>query len=601
MTDLPDRAQLERAARAVLAQLDSYDLDRVLASGNGLDDLLHRMVVRAEEVCALWPQSIPPDQHELLALCVLTRTRGNEGVHIVAGRAASWLRTYLQVPGLAVPAAFVVAEKDPVPLIRAIDQAYRAGTALATERAEWPLHLTLVSAVAACQRPDPAGPQRTTVELAAQILDRGMELAAAYEAGDTPLPDVPLPVVGDRRFLVQLAAYACAARELREDGARGEPLAEVAAYVQEIAQWTRREMSRRRRHRFDGNEGFDAAMYFAAAADIIDRSADRDGDESVGRPGGSPAAGAGAAVQPQADVVFRRLTRGLGRGWLTANKKIASVQLETLPPALAPGDDTRVLTRIIAVDALADRVLGVLTAGTNRADRAVLANWVCGSRAVDQFRVGGDDDLYLLLSRLRRVMLAVADPQASPARPLEPDAADVAAMRTALRRRIAAAISLDAGRLDPQELVAAALPPLWTSRQPVIRALRAQIRNSADWTGPRSALRRAPEILAARAVRGPGQITRDTIEPQHAPTGRCITFDPANLDAAPRCGTRASRLEVDPAEICPARPWGEPGRVDSRATIGDLFNLSVASVRGYLNRYRENPDRWAPLIEADQP
>ncbi len=611
-SEVADSARLERAARDVLAQLDPYDLDRVLAAFNTVDDLLRTMVHCAERVRG--HVAVPPEQDELLLLATLTPTRRGAGVHRNPAHAARRLKLFLRVPGIAIPVAFLLGSSDSVQFILALDSAYRADDMLAATREEPRVFVTMVAVAAACI--DAAN----AADVAPAVLDRGMELAATYQASDAPLPRGSLPVLGDRGFLVQLAGYAQAVRERRGADVTADPQAGVAERVCELEERILQAVTRPPRFPLDESDGPDQAFALLAAAGVIggdtgdeaadglaeaDDSAEAEEAGEAGEAGEADDAGGPAGVGDRdtggvtARSIFRRLNRGLWHSWLGRADWVAPTDLEDLPRRTGSALEPLVLDKLAYVDDLTARIVGLLTTRAGRAECARVAEWVCGRRKPDV-----TDDLYSLVLRLRRLMLAIEGPALLLDPPLEPDAPVLRAMVTAVRGKIEAQLVIDPHRREPGELTAGVLAPLWTARGPVIRALTQQIKRDEQWDTPRKRRPHTPRILAARAVRGPGQIVRDTTQSQHDHGRGCATVqvETSDLDMVTRCNERVSPFEPDRVDICPARPWGERGRVESRATIADLSRLSHEAVRGHLDRYaREGGGPWWELAEADRP
>jgi hypothetical protein len=585
MSHLPDDARLERVARAVLAQLGPHDLDRLLADVDSLDDLVDAMVACAEHVHDHRGVPVTAEQEELLLLATLTRTRRGAGVHQNAAHAARRLDQYLLVPGIAVPVAFALEPSDSVELIQALDSAHRADARLRRERAEPPVYVTIAAAAAACL--DPAD----TAGVAAAVLDRGMELAAAYQASDAPSPGASLPVLGDRGFLVQLAGYAHAVRERRGAGAAGDPMAGVTERARELEERIRHATTRPARFPRDDSEGPDHALALLAAAAVIggDAAGADDMPEADGQDG---PAGAGArnADGATARTIFRRLNRELWQGWFDRPRWLTPTDLDRIPGSGAPTPS--VLDTLTYVDDVTARVVGPLTTGATREELALVADWVCGRLEPDW-----TDHLYPLLLRLRRLMVAVEGPPERLDPPVEPDAPELPELVATVRAKIEAQLALEPERSRPGELAAGALPPLWTARMPAIRACAQQIKRDEQCRDDPA------RILAARAARGPGQVVRDTTERQHDPGECCATVSALLADpGAARCDGRLGPFEPTWTDVCPARPWGERGLVESRATIAGLIGRSPEAVRGHVNRYlRSGGGRWLELVLADRP
>ena len=589
---LPDRARLEAAARRVLAQFDPDDLDRLLASVHGLDELIDKMVARAEDVCRALGAPVPLEHDDLLLLATLTRQGGSAGVHVKNVHAVESFKRLRSMHGIAIPVALRIRQTDSSQLVAALDTAYRLSVDLASVRDEPPVFQVMIAAAAAALRPaDP-------VAAAAAILDRGAELAGSYCASSRPLPGPALPVLGDPHFLVQLAGYARAVRERAGVAQIPDPLDHVEKLASELERWARRAMTRAPRYPVGHTDGPDVVGFFSEAASLV-------GAESTAATGGV-----------MTREIFQRLTHGLQASRVGHDKRLVS----TDPGDLAAGSPVvdpiePVLETLGYATELAAQIVAVLSAGTTYDERLAIAWWVCGRRAVDQ-----TDDLRLLLSHLRGLMAALDGPGPSmrlpadsadsadsvdsvdPADPVDPGAPEIRLMTLILRKKIEAQLALEPGRLGSRDLATGALPPLWTARGPIIRALAQRIKQDEGMDGPGKQRRHLPRILAARAARGPGQFVLATNGAQHDPGKGCVTVHTANFDAPPRCDERVGRWEPDVSLICPARPWGEAGCVDSDATIGDLLDLTVGAVRAQLTHYtNDGGGPWLKLAQPSRP
>ncbi|MEU0878610.1 hypothetical protein ABZ345_08440 [Lentzea sp. NPDC005914] len=197
-------------------------------------------------------------------------------------------------------------------------------------------------------------------------------------------------------------------------------------------------------------------------------------------------------------------------------------------------------------------LLAELYAGTSSSQRRVVTEWLTGLRSPTS-----QDDLAFLVDRIRRV-----------------------------ERRLACCPS-PAPRLDLPELervrpvVSAAVrnglsfPPLWTDRSAAINLAASKLRletNTATW--PISML------VASVVVRSLHQDVHQAADPDRP------------LDCACGADLHSLRTPRRPDEVCPHRPWPEPGRVEDLTTlartarVGDE-NLAQLHLKRYQGLWRE--------------
>ncbi len=574
MTASPD---LERAAQAVLDQLSRDELDRVLAGRPGRAELAAAMAARARAVQGSWRGAFPPDREELLLVATLTRTAGGTGVQQSTGHVAERFEQLLRVPTVPPMVALAVGGNDSVALVRALEAAHRAENALRSTRAEPPLYLTIVAGAAAAIDPAHA------TDIASALLDRGAQLAAAFVARDAPATPAGLPVLGDPGFLSQLAGYGQAVREWRGTGAT-DPLSGVAALVDALVDAIRRHTTRPARHSQD-DDGPDQAWALLAAAAIIGADdypparATADGTAAgiAPRPDGH--------ARPNAQVIFRRLNRGLWQDWHERPRQVTPTDQDFRLDGSASGGQEAVLDAVDEPDELTAIIVAALVGEANREELARVADWV-GRR-----RAPRTDELYPLLRGLRQLSAAVEGAPRTPRQPAEWDAAVLGDIIATVRAAVAAELARGPGKATTREVVAAVLPPLWAQRRPMISALTQRIKQDHGWNSRRDATAR---MLAARAVRGPGQFVADAALAQHTPAGTCVTI-PLPLSDAERCEQRTGPSQPGWDDVCPARPWGEPGLVESRSTLADLLGRSPDAVRALMTRYRDEGGPWLEL------
>lgn len=134
--------------------------------------------------------------------------------------------------------------------------------------------------------------------------------------------------------------------------------------------------------------------------------------------------------------------------------------------------------------------------------------------------------------------------------------------------------------MDAHYVPLAALPPLWTERHPARELVAAHLRIQLG-TRPGSEVQAA--LVAGHGVRAPQQFVYKSLAPQ---------ADPCCPDPQPAPGDHP-REPVPDTEVCPHRPWGEVGRVETYHTLGHPIDCSADATRQQLRRY-QGP--WPELL-----
>lgn len=586
MTRPPEAARFARAAWAVLDLLDPVDLDRVLSRFTEADAAIAAMCASAAGVCAhLRVDVLPPEHEELLLAATLSLGPGGAGVHQNSANAADRYEVLLRCPEMPIEVAIAVRGVDPPDFVLRLGETHRIDTALSVHRAEPPM-LRMMVAAAVAVSPLEAG--RDGDDAAAMVLDRGAELAAMCRDSGPSTPGASLTVRGNADFLLTIAGYAHAIQEWRGlpardgtaaascDGAE-QCLSEVMGRLTGLEMTLHRAMTVPDTHRTRHGTGEpDVVTFWSAAAATI---------------GG-----------PEAGRVFDRLHRGLRDIRLAPDRRT----LPVAPGELAAhrtgthraghqtgqsGGDVEVLP---VADALATRIVTSLLRDASGTERAIVADWVCGRRAPDT-----PDGLPFLLRQLRGLMRELRDPVADPtgqARPAQPFGPEAHAMIGTLRDALASHARRALGDDGAVELAASVLPPLWTVRTPVIRALTQRIKMDEKWRGWNNHGKAL--VLAAAAARGPGQVAIRASTASHPAAG--CTSEPTET-GHPRCAARTTGTAVNRTEVCPARPWQETGFIESFQTLGDLVDDQPDAIRKRVDRARKDAVVWPDLTELDQP
>jgi hypothetical protein len=199
-------------------------------------------------------------------------------------------------------------------------------------------------------------------------------------------------------------------------------------------------------------------------------------------------------------------------------------------------------------------VLAELYAGTTAAQRRVVTEWLTGLRSPTS-----QDDLAFLVDRLRRVERRVAHCPATPP--------DLPELPEQVRGIVSAAVRNGFS-----------FPPLWTDRGAAVNLAAGRLRlemASSQTTWPTSML------VASVVVRALGQEVHRTADP----------------DRPHDCGCgadfRTLRTPQSPDEVCPHRPWPEPGRVEDYTTLARTARAGDEHlVQLHLKRYQGLWREW---------
>lgn len=554
MTPEPDTGLIGRA-HLVLDQLDWVDRELVVAKFAMEGDLAAAMAACAERMTAALGTPVPDDRRDLLLVSTLTRGPQQLGVHANTQHAVDRFRLLCE---LGAPPARVALQLDGhldrQDALDAVDTD-RVDAELRRTRAEPPLLRTMVGAAVAVAHTGGDDP----VAVAQAVLDRGAELAAGYRAAGRSIPDLDPDVLGNVDFLVAVAAYGRAVAEWTtqvtrraDDTALDEMQATLDRLVRSLRVALKQPVSWTQR---GGVDEPDSLRFLDVAATAI---------------GGRRAADAFWRVRP--DLRRIRLRRD-----------------DRLVPRLI--DDLSELTAVpsavddIDLDGVETRIVDGLLTGLGRHDRAVVTRWLSGDRPPNS-----TDDLVDLLAAvrdlLRALLLADGPPDDEPCGP----PGERAALVEAVRERIALTRIVDGESWPKLRWIAAALPPLWSRRSAAERALAAAARVAHGSRGPSAAA--MASVLGILAARGPGQIVMPASAPQHSGRG----------ESPPRCRTGHDPIpKID--EVCPGRPWGEIGLVDSYPTLASATDIdSAEAVRKRVARYLADKNSpWRRLIEPRTP
>lgn len=394
--------------------------------------------------------------------------------------------------------------------------------------------------------------------MAGAVLDRGAELAAGYRAAGRPVPDLDPGVLGNVDILVAVAAYRRAVAESANPANYGDDTGcdEMQETVVDLAgslrvalrqpvSWAQR----------GGVDEPDSLRFLDVAATTI---------------GGRRAADAYWRVRP--DLRKIRLRR---------DDRLVALPIEDLSELSAVPP----VTSDVDLDGVEVRIVDGLLGGIGRRDRAEVTRWLSGDRPPNS-----TDGLVELLTAVRGLLQALilsdkpidAEPSGTPD--------ERAALIAVVRERVAAARIVDGESWPELHRIAAALPRLWSRRSAAERALAAAARVAHGSRGPSAAAMAA--VLGILAARGPGQIVLPASEPQHGGRG----------NSPPRCRTgHDPKPKID--EVCPARPWGQIGLVDSYPTLATATGIdSAEAVRRRLARYlKDETSPWRHLVEPRTP
>ncbi|MEX5712967.1 hypothetical protein AB1484_33125 [Parafrankia sp. FMc6] len=569
-----DDVRLADTAHKVLSQLDPADLERVSGHFVTTDDIVAGMCACARQVADTLGEPVPGEHVALLLAATLTFGKQHTGVHKNvdhARNAYQVIRRY--AADLPVPIAVHLRADDPAEFVGGLVAAHRISEELAPSRPEPPLFVMMVAVAVAAREPSRASDRQAKV--AEAILDRGGELAARHRATRPPAP-TPRRVLGSTDFVVALAAYGAAFGELSgvtaEAGA--DPLAAIDRSLPGLESALHRAMTvPRSRPPFRGADEPDALGFFSAAATAV---------------GG-----------PTARQIFDRLYRGLRRLRIESDDKLVPTEPGQLHAATVGAVEMGPAAALALLDDLTVRVVELLTRDTTVAEQAVVADWVCGRRPLNRL-----DWLDLLLWRMRVLTRGLATSIRRPAAqlPMAAPGSAQAEMAAVLRERIEHAGVVRSVDREPIVLVLTALPPLWTARAPISRALMQRIMIDEGWRG--ASRRITAKVLATSTARGPGHIFGAAVMAEaHKPDQVCATV-PTEAEV-PRCVERLGEAATVPApnDVCPARPWNEVGIVETYLTLAQLtcppdddIHKASEDVRKRIERYE---GRWKALAAPD--
>lgn len=560
---------MRAAVPALLDALDPTDLDVVLSrfhSRGELVDAMHECAAKVAAKLAGTGHEVTHDEYGHLAAATLTWGSEHCGVQANAGHAGTKFEWYRRFPRLAPHRLHLLNRTDRPGVIALLEATAPVVDAVFAHRPGVPQELlTIVAAAVVASEALPVGPLAVEDVAGAvvEVLDRGGELAARHRINRGPLPGAGLTVRGCADLLVLVAAYR---RAIDERGGRSlppDPLDQIDAVLHDLEG---------RLHR---------ALRFAA--DPANRETPDEPDsfsfyseiaEYLGN-------------RPEIRTVADRLCTRLRRLRLTRERRSTPTD-EIEDVEAAHGGHADAADRLAATpDHIARWTLAALFDGgpitdeqADHDDREVVRRWLTREPGMDL-----RDDVELLLGRVRNAMAVIAD---LPAEDSDVGAPEPEGMRRAdhlhlvarLRAAITAAIREGvASPSEPVRLVSAVLPPLWTDRLSGALLLAARIRAGQNKHG--NSAKVEAKLIAATIGRGPGQVIMRTGAARHG-SGCAVT----KIEGGVRCVERTAR---PPAEtvVCPIRPWGEVGFVESYLTLAELTDLGTADVvRQRLRRYK---------------
>lgn len=571
----PRRHELGAAADQLFEALYREDLAALVArfdSGARLRDAVVDRAGKVADKLAKTADPVTADEYIRLIAATLTWGRTHAGVHQNTRHATNKFSRYRSFPELPPEVLVRIGRADPgdddrVIALLARSLRIRKGVTDARPAGEPTLLLNMIipAIVTALGEapglpPDPAA-DTALIDTALGVLERGAQLAATYRAARrlTRGADTTLPVIGNTDFLVRIAAYHLAIKE-RRGFVAAQPLDELHHAVAELTGILRRSMTRA-----TGRWGWrtpdepDVATAIDQFAIYLGSSA-RD------------ATTAGRRVNAVHRVLNHRLhlddrpddppipdPDGMGR---------------PLPDPREPLSD---------VEHLISWLVAELFRGAGWDARQPLLAWLSG-------KPPKPEDLPLLVRRLRVAIselnkkLDKALDQVSTLRPPQP-AGVTPGQFEALTARLAAAS--DPGDINGRTptnahcLALAALPPLWTRRQPAIQEIASHLRQriKADPGEPDKAM-----LVAAYGVRTPMQFVEHSTKELPVP---CCPDEGRPVPGG------QPREPVGGAEVCPHRPWGEIGLVENYRSLGVAADFSAEAARKQLKRY-QGP--WSELL-----
>jgi hypothetical protein len=519
-------------------------------------------------------EQVSVKEYVRLIASTLTWGRTHAGVHLNTGHAAKKFRRYRRFPELSPDILVQVGRvdlDDDDRVIALLARSLRLRTALMDSRSAGEPVLILNALIPAIiealagapdQPPDPAA-DAALVGIALDVLERGAELAAAYRASGRPTPDggITLPVIGNVDFLVRIAAYRLAIEERRDNTERPGPVTTVQLHRLENA----------------------ATELVSILRKAMTRSASRWGRRGPDEPDVAVAIdqfavylGSAARDSTAAGRRVRKVNAVLShRFHLEEPPGETCVEDPELIPTSLPGG-TIPAEQLSDVEHLVGWLVAALFRGAGPDAREPLMAWLRGPTRTDQ-----QQDLPLLVRRLRVATTVLDEVPAS--RPPRPAGVTPSQFQT-LTARLAAAVDpgeiTGSARADARRVTLAALPPLWTRREPVIKLLTSRLRAKGQRPGTAA-------LVARHGVRAPVQLVQPSTSALLVP-------------CCPDAGTNGQRIPggrprepVHHDEICPHRQWGEIGWVENYRSLGDATGFSAEAARKQKERYR---GPWPELL-----
>ncbi|WP_239310568.1 hypothetical protein [Frankia sp. Cj3] len=557
---------LARSARSVLDQLHPVDFDRIRVKFTTLDDpaqakneIVADMVERAASMLDELRKrgdDVPPEQLDSVLGATLTFGDQHCGVHKRTGHALAKLAVMTRRPDVPVAVAVLLRAGDSAELVDAMVGTYHLEADLAAEYAAVPPDDRRMVAAAIAANPRLTAAVPDPLAAAVGVLGRAGELAAYCAAAGMTPPAPPGPL-GNVAFLLTLAGYSCAITELARPSSVADPYGKVGDRAKLLATALHRAMHDTGNPLYSAPYEPDILGFYTVAAEAV---------------GGALAA-----------KVFERLSRDLWAHRLRRDERSIPAESDWLDHDSDAPDLSGAFDQ---ADELARLMAALLVADTAAASRRVIVAWVLGPGSE-----AAAEDLYVLLGGVRRVMAGVSQRDCVPPPVDELAVKEARELETALLGRLT-----EEARRDPHrgavEMAAAVMPELWARRPSAIRGLTEKI-----WADLGSNKRLIPfaRILAAAVARGPGQVVFAGQLIQHPIDTRHPSCETRTTQAGTeRCEIRVGKPGPPRAELCPARPWGETGFVDSHLTLADTLPTTTDAMRKRLHRY-DGP--WASLAK----
>jgi len=559
------RGELAAAAEELFDALFPEDLAALLDRCGSRSRLRDGAAGRAEKVVdklATTADPVRPQEYVRLIAACLTWGKKESGVAqntAHAGKKFLRYRRFAQCPfGILVRTDRIVPDDDQVIGLLCRSLRIRAGVTDAGPAGEPELILNMViPAITVAlghgpdQLPDPAA-DAALVGVALDVLDQAAGLATEYRVARRPVPTVgtDLPVVGNADFLVRIAAYRLAIEE-RLGRVAAQPLDGLQQEVANLTSILRTAMTRSAsRWGWHGPDEPDVATALTQYASYLGAAA---GDATAGR--AVSAVNLVLSYRLRLDETPDETPVDDFHAWVSSTSDVADG-----------------VARLSEVERLVGWLIAALFHRAGERTQRALLKWLTGEKLSDQQK-----DLPELVRRLR-IATHVLDevPDCRPPRP----AGLTPSQLGALAARLVAAVGPDEihedKRIAARRVTLAALPPLWTRRQPVISLLAFHLRQriGPDHSGPRKAV-----LVATYGVRAPVQVV------QHKDSSLPVPCCPdAGTSGRTAVGGRP-REPVPEQTICPHRPWGEIGWVENYRTLGDAAGCGAEAARKQLARY----------------